>query len=160
MFSQTVEYALRAVMFLAGSDGTPASSERISHTMRIPRAYLSKVMRGLVVANIVESQLGPNGGFVMARTIDQVSVLDVVNAVDPLRRITSCPLGRPDHLKLCPLHREMDNAIEHVEKRLRGVTIKQLQMQESSAGSLALVNHPERRTPLPVRRGRDAKFEV
>jgi Rrf2 family protein len=140
MFSQTVEYALRAVMLVAGADGTPVNSERISEQMRIPHAYLSKVMRGLVVGKILKSQLGPNGGFVMARDIDRVSVLDVVNAVDPLRRITSCPLGRADHVELCPLHREMDDAMHHVECRLKAVSIAELQERDSSNGPLALLS--------------------
>jgi len=139
MFSQTAEYALRAVMFIAGADGVPANSERISAGMHVPRPYLSKILRDLVVAKIVESLLGPNGGFVMARPINKVTVLDVINAVDPLRRITECPLGRADHVKLCPLHSQMDAAIAHVECTLKGVTIEQLRQQDNAGGTLAMV---------------------
>lgn len=157
MFSQTVEYALRAVMLVAGADGMPLNSERISEQMQIPHAYLSKVMRGLVVAKIVKSQLGPNGGFVMARDITRVTVLDVVSAVDPLRRITACPLGRPDHVKLCPLHREMDDAMHHVECRLRQVSIAELQERDSATGPLALLKTPPKATGRPTVRGRRTK---
>ncbi len=155
MFSQTVEYALRAVMLVAGAEGTPVNSERISKQSRIPHAYLSKVMRGLVVAKIVKSQLGPNGGFVMAREIGSVSVLDVVNAVDPLRRITSCPLGRADHVVLCPLHREMDDAMHHVECRLKEVSIAELQERDNATGPLAMINtNVASSVKLPAARGR------
>ncbi len=161
MFSQTVEYALRAVMFVASHNGTPVSSERISEQMHVPRAYLSKVMRGLVVAKIVESQLGPNGGFVMARPIDRIAVLDVLNAVDPLRRINTCPLGRPDHVKLCPLHREMDNAMHQIECRLREVTIAQLQEQDIATGELAIIHSPPASKPaVPRKRGRPSSRKV
>ncbi len=160
MFSQTVEYALRAVMFVASTDGVPASSERISQQMRIPRAYLSKVMRGLVVSKIVESQLGPNGGFLMNRPINQITVLDVVNAVDPLARIKSCPLGRADHVKLCPLHREMDDAMHHVESRLRKITIAELQKQDIASGSLAIVNGQATPTTVKKKRRRRSSKEM
>lgn len=149
MFSQTVEYALRAVMCVAGADGVPASSERISDEMQIPRAYLSKIMRGLVVGKIVESLLGPNGGFVLARSVDRVSVLDVVNAVDPIGRIRECPLGKPEHVRLCPLHRQMDQAMAHVEQTLRSVTIGQLKEMDDDMGVQGLVQ-----PAAPVRRAR------
>lgn len=158
MFSQTVEYALRAVMFVAGSGGMPVNSERISKQMHVPRFYMSKVMRGLVVANIIESKYGPNGGFILAKPMDQISVLDILNAVDPLSRITSCPLGRPDHVKLCPLHREMDDAMHHIECRLRNVSIEQLQEKDLATGSLAIINAPRLDHPIgPARRGRQSR---
>lgn len=139
MFSQTVEYALRAVMCLAGSNGEPVSSERISQQMQIPRAYLSKIMRDLVVAGLVKSLLGPNGGFALCKSADKVCMLELVNAVDPLRRIEKCPLGRPDHVKLCPLHRQMDETMEQVEKSLSSVTIGQLAAEDADRGRQAML---------------------
>lgn len=126
MFSQTVEYALRASMYLAEHPDAPASSEVISDAMQVPKPYLSKVLRDLVRAGLVVSSRGPNGGFLLARPEQQITVLDVVNAVDPMKRIKSCPLGRKDHQQLCPLHRQMDAAMEHVECSLGSTTLSQL----------------------------------
>lgn len=55
-----------------------------------------------------------------------LSVLDVVNAVDPIARIERCPLDNPEHLKLCPLHAELDAAISSIETSLRLRTIGEL----------------------------------
>jgi Rrf2 family protein len=118
MFSQTSEYALRAMMALVSNDGRPASSAQIAVSTKVPKHYLSKVLRDLVVAGLVDSQRGPTGGFVLGRSAESISILDIINAVDPLKRITACPLGRPDHVQLCPLHRELDAAIAHVEQTL------------------------------------------
>jgi Rrf2 family transcriptional regulator, nitric oxide-sensitive transcriptional repressor len=126
MFSQTVEYALRAMMYLAEHPGDAASSEVISVAMRVPKPYLSKVLRDLVEAELVNSTRGKKGGFVLARGAQAITVLDVVNAVDPIKRIKTCPLGRPDHVTLCPLHKQMDSAVEHVECSLRSTTLAQL----------------------------------
>jgi hypothetical protein len=49
-----------------------------------------------------------------------------VNAVAPLERIRSCPLGLQSHTRLCPLHRELDNVYAASEKALADVTIAQL----------------------------------
>jgi Rrf2 family transcriptional regulator, nitric oxide-sensitive transcriptional repressor len=141
MFSQTVEYALRAMMYLAEHPDAPASSERISDAMQVPKPYLSKILRDLVVADLVNSARGPTGGFALARPAAKVTVLEVVNAVDPIKRITACPLGRPDHVKLCPLHKQMDEAIEHVECSLRGTTLAQLALR----GGVSTPAHPKAR---------------
>lgn len=114
MFSTTSEYALRAMTFLAGETES-ANSERISAHTQIPKPFLSKILRDLVVAGLIHGQRGPNGGFTLTRPADKVSILDVINAVDPLKRIDECPLGLPEHKTLCPLHAELDAAIEHVE---------------------------------------------
>lgn len=152
MFSQTAEYALRAVMHLVERPDAPASSETISQAMQIPKPYLSKVLRDLVLAEVVRSIRGPNGGFVLARLASQVTVLDVVNAVDPIKRITACPLGRPEHTQLCRLHRQMDSAIEHVECSLRSTTLDQL------ATSPDLLARPATTTqPLILSKRRKAK---
>ncbi len=126
MFSQTVEYALRAIVFLAANDSGPYSSDRIASTTKVPAGYVSKVMRDLVVAGLVASQRGPNGGFTLARTAVTITILDVVNAVDPIRRINACPLGRSSHTSLCPLHWALDKAIEQIEGTFRATSVADL----------------------------------
>lgn len=127
MISQTIEYALRAMNHLAGlGPGATASSESIAERTKVPRGYLSKVMRDLVVAGLVESQRGPSGGFCLARPANRLSILDIVNAVDPIRRIRQCPLGNPAHLSLCPLHRRLDDALAMIEQEFRSTTLAEL----------------------------------
>jgi Rrf2 family protein len=127
MISQTIEYALRAMTYLATVQGdAAASSGVIAEQTQVPRGYLSKVLRDLVIAGLVTSQRGPNGGFTLARAPGTISILDVVNAVDPLERITRCPLGNPDHLELCPLHKSLDQAMDTVERQFRTTTLAAL----------------------------------
>lgn len=126
MFSQTVEYALRAIVYLADQGGNSRTIQQIAEVTRVPAGYLSKVMQGLSRNGLVRSQRGLHGGFVLARPARQLTVLDVVQAVDPLRRIESCPLGLEGHLSLCPLHRRLDGAVALVEKALRESTIAEL----------------------------------
>lgn len=127
MISLTMEYALRALAHLASLPlNTALNSETIAKATGVPKGYLSKIMRDLVLAHLVRSQRGPNGGFTIARAPDLISVLEVVNAVDPIRRITTCPLGRPDHVSLCPLHRRLDDAIALIETRFAQTTVAEL----------------------------------
>ena len=117
MLSQTTEYALRAILCLAQNNGAPQTANQIAESMKVPQDYLAKVMQGLGRAGLVLAQRGRGGGFVLASPAECISVLDVVNAVDPIRRIRACPLGLPQHRDaLCPLHRKLDEALATVER--------------------------------------------
>jgi len=124
MFSQTVEYALRAVVFLAGEAPTARTTDEIAEVTKVPRAYLSKVLQSLGRAGLVHSQRGLGGGMTLTKTPEQLTILEVVNAVEPIQRIKTCPLGISTHgTHLCPLHRKLDNALASVEKAFAGTTL-------------------------------------
>ncbi|HVU63560.1 MAG TPA: Rrf2 family transcriptional regulator [Phycisphaerales bacterium] len=133
MFSQTAEYALRAMNYLASNPDESAASEVIAARTKVSPGYLSKVMRDLVVAGLVISQRGPNGGFVLAKSPASVTILDIVDAVDPIRRIEKCPLGNPEHVQLCPLHSRLDDAIAQIRRTLGGTSLADL-LGENRAG--------------------------
>lgn len=127
MFSQTAEYALRAVVWLAAHDGTPLTNLEIATAAQVPPDYLSKVMQALGRGGLVQAQRGKHGGFTLSRAASEVTILEVVNAVDPLRRIHTCPLGLRSHGKhLCALHRRMDEALAHIERALGSTSIAEL----------------------------------
>ena len=126
MLSKTAEYALRAVVCLAANPGHPASADALARKTQTPRAYLTRVLQDLAAAGLVQSRPGPGGGYELARDVGEVTILDVVNAVAPLERIRSCPLGLPSHTSLCPLHQELDKAYAATEAAFQGVTLKSL----------------------------------
>jgi len=127
MLSQTTEYALRLMVQLASQRERPVTIPELARATRIPADYLAKVLRQLARAGLVHSQRGPNGGSVLARPPEDVTVLDVVQAVDPLKRIEVCPLGLRGHgANLCPLHRRLDQAIATLETAFRSSSLAEL----------------------------------
>jgi Rrf2 family protein len=127
MISQTAEYALRAVVYLAENLEGGQTTEQIAKATQIPSAYLSKVLQSLGRTSIVQSQRGLGGGFVLKAKPKNLTVLDIVNAVDPIKRITECPLGLDAHaVKLCALHRRLDEASELVERAFKNTTIAEI----------------------------------
>ena len=128
MFSQTQEYALRAVIWLASQDDEgPIGNSRISAATSVPEAYLSKVLRLLTSAELLTSRRGAGGGFSLARSPEELTVLEVVNAVDPIQRIATCPLGLKTHgTHLCSMHARLDSAMSMVEEALAKSTIREL----------------------------------
>jgi len=126
VISQTTEYALRAMAYLASSPQQPRAAKVIAQVNELPAGYVVRVMQLLREAGLVTAQRGPNGGFLLARSIDRINLLDVVNAVEPVPRITKCPLGKPAHLQLCPLHRRLDAAAAGVENAFASTTLAEL----------------------------------
>ena len=127
MFSQTAEYALRAVACLARRPGEPMTTRQIADASRVPAGYLAKILQALARAGVVTGQRGLNGGFLLARRPEDLTMLDVVRVADGSRRITACPLGVPGHAPaLCPLHQRLDDAVAQAEQTLGGVTIAQV----------------------------------
>jgi Rrf2 family protein len=127
MISQTAEYALRAIVYLADQEGAPRTTAQIAEATMIPAGYLAKVMQSLSRERLVKSQRGLNGGFTLAHNADELSVLAVINAVDPIRRFPECPLGIPSHgRRLCPLHYRLDQAAEMVEKAFSQTMVTEL----------------------------------
>jgi Rrf2 family transcriptional regulator, nitric oxide-sensitive transcriptional repressor len=124
MISRTNEYALRVMVFLAAQEGAACGTRDIAAATHVPVSYLSKILLTLVKEQFVRSQRGLHGGFVLARDPAEISVFDVVAAIDPLPRIRVCPLNLAAHSKqLCPLHKELDNAFELVEQAFRRATL-------------------------------------
>jgi Rrf2 family transcriptional regulator, nitric oxide-sensitive transcriptional repressor len=125
MISQSAEYSLRAVLCLATSQpGQAMTTQQIADRARVPAGYLAKVLQTLGRSGIVTSQRGLNGGFSLAVAPGALTLLAVVSAVEPSRRITECPIGHPDHaVNLCPLHRRLDAAAAGVERMLRETTV-------------------------------------
>lgn len=127
MISQTVEYALRAVAHLASNAPESCKTQEIAKATQVPAAYLSKVLQSLGRAQIVRSQRGIGGGVTLAVEAEELTILDVVNAVEPLQRITTCPLDLKSHgANLCPLHRRLDNAMASVEAAFAATTLAEV----------------------------------
>lgn len=126
MFSQTTEYALRAVVLL-GSHDTPQKTQDLSKITKVPMDYLFKVLQTLARAGIVKASRGIHGGYALSRPPEKITLLEVVAAITPLPRIKRCPLGLPEHRnQLCSLHQRIDNMVETMELTLADTTIAEI----------------------------------
>lgn len=137
MISQTAEYALRAMAHLASDPGTPQTAQQIAAVTRVPSHYLSKVLQSLARAGLIHSQRGLHGGFTLLLTPDQLSIHDIIHAVDPLHRITACPLGLKSHSnQLCPLHQRLDDAMAQVEQSFKNSNLAELLAEPTTSKPL------------------------
>lgn len=115
------------MVFLAENPSRPYTIGEISASTQAPSFYLAKVMQNLARSGLVVSQRGKTGGYQLSRSATETTVWDVVQAADPIKQITSCPLHRPDHeAKLCPLHAHLAEAGELIKERFSACKISDL----------------------------------
>lgn len=146
--SRTSEYALRAVIWLIQEPARSQATRQIAKGTRTPPDYISKVLQLLAKAGLVRSQRGLGGGFQFAGDPAQVTVLEVINAVDPLERIHTCPLGLKAHgTNLCPLHCGMNDAVAQMEATFAKTKLVDLLNTDSKSVPLGIKLKPARRSP-------------
>jgi Rrf2 family protein len=80
--SERVDNAVRAMAELAAGDGTPMKADAIARSQDISVKYLLDILRDLKRAELVRSKRGPDGGFVLSRPADDVSLADIFRAID------------------------------------------------------------------------------
>jgi Rrf2 family protein len=123
MISKSTEYALRAVICLARNEER-LNVGQVAELTKVPSRYLAKVLQRLVHAGLVNSTRGRSGGFELATEPNEMTILQVVSAVDPIKRISCCPLDLPEHKDcLCALHQRMDDALASVEAAFQKSTL-------------------------------------
>lgn len=117
VISQTVEYALRAVVHLASVAPAARTTEQIATATLVPHVSFKSAAEPKVKGGVVVSTRGIGGGMSLVKTPEELTILEVVNAVEPIQRIRTCPLGLAAHgTHLCPLHKRVDNALALMEQ--------------------------------------------
>jgi Rrf2 family protein len=146
MLSQTAEYALRAVLYLAEQpDDSPVRVGEMADALGIPQNYLSKTLHALVRTGVLASVRGPSGGFHLARAADRLPLLAVVQPFDDIDGKRRCLLGRPacTDRNSCAAHEAWKNTSEQVTAFFRLTMVGDL----CARPPLALSPSPSRRMP-------------
>lgn len=95
--SAKADYAARAAVELAAARGGPMKADRIAEAQGIPVKFLETILLELKHAGIVRSQRGPEGGYTLARPAGDISLADVIRAVDgPLANVRG---DRPENVE-------------------------------------------------------------
>lgn len=94
------------------------SVDQIAHESGTPTPYLAKVLQKLSAAKLIISTRGKKGGHTLARAAETITLLDIINAIEPIERVHQCPLKKPEHAELCPLHASIDLAAKQIEDTL------------------------------------------
>ncbi len=124
--SRTVSYAVRAMLQLAQSDpATPVPCSRLASRGEMPERFLLQILRVLVTRGILRSTRGVEGGYALTRPPDQISLLDVIEALEgPLEGETpgqTEPASSEDKLRTA-----LWQITRNVRQNLESIKISQL----------------------------------
>jgi Rrf2 family iron-sulfur cluster assembly transcriptional regulator len=123
------EYAIRAMSYLARfPDGHVASLHDIGQAQDIPESFLAKILQSLVHGGLAVSQRGAHGGFALARPATEITMRDVIEAVDGPVALNQCVLWPEDCERSgdCELHKAWMRAQAQLMDVLGTVTLRSL----------------------------------
>jgi Rrf2 family protein len=100
------DYAIRCVYYLAGKPGEVTMVDEIAREMCIPKSFLAKIVQKLAKAKIVQSQVGINGGFSLAKSTVDISFYDVITAIEGPLAMNTCTVEKKacELSSICKVH--------------------------------------------------------
>ncbi len=118
--SRRADYALQAMIYLASADKARTAAPEIAEHMGLSVHYLRQVLRELTRARLVISSPAPTGGYALARPADEITVLEIVEALEGPISVTECMLrGGPCHWRdVCPIHQVWSGALQAMTDQL------------------------------------------
>jgi Rrf2 family protein len=141
--SARVDYALRAMAELAAASA-PRTVEQLAAAQRIPSKYLENILGELRRGGLLRSQRGPDGGHRLARPPNEISIADVIRALDG--ELANVRGNRPEHLAYtgaaAPLQQVWIALRASERVILEGVTLAHVVSNEMPEDVAALVANP------------------
>jgi Rrf2 family protein len=140
LLSNACVYGLRASVYLAAvSDDSYVSIKKISNDLDISHHFLTKVLQQLTSADLMESMKGPKGGVRLTHATDEVTLLEIVAAIDGMDILTECALGLPGcgTEKPCPIHEKWADTRDEIRKMLSRTSLQEL-VDEGKSGNLRI----------------------
>jgi Rrf2 family protein len=135
--TRQADYAVRALTYLSGLPlGQQATTATISETQAVPRPFLSKVISQLALAGLVVTTRGMGGGVSLARRPEEITLLQVVEAVDGPVRVNQCLLrsGNCQLESVCGAHDVWTQIQGRLIQDMEAVTMQELARREMEKG--------------------------
>ena len=143
--SRKIDYGLRAMIYLSSiQSGTVVPFREIAHRMDVPEDFLAKILKTLVDQGLVKSTRGPHGGYALARAPDDISFLDVIEAVEGPVALNVCldgddACGRSSSCTMVSVWRLGQERMLDVYRQAR---LSELTMKAAEEAGGGLVNLP------------------
>lgn len=127
-FSKTTSYALTILNYMAEHDDMMFSAKALHETLGIPWQYLRQLLTSLSKDGFISSTQGRSGGFRLSKTPEQISLADIVDAVDGLKVMNTCIMGFRDcpFDHTCAMHETWEGTRDDILGVLRNTSLASL----------------------------------
>ncbi len=131
------DYAIRTLLCLAEEDGEILTGQRLAESCDVPTSFAYKILRKLAEAGIVDSRRGRPGGFRLSRRPEDISLREVVEAVQGSVSVGRCVQdpGACDRSRGCPVSPKWDELQRRIVGFLEGTTIADICAWPEAAGA-------------------------
>lgn len=136
LLSQGSQYAISAVIALSKQpEGTTISAAALAKPLNCPAAYLSQILSKLKPSGILQSRRGLNGGVLLAKKPEEISMMDVIEAIDGTDFFERCFLGIEGcgNIEPCPFHTFWSKEREKIKQWLNETTFDNIEKAVSDA---------------------------
>jgi len=120
--TRQADYALRAMVFLARlKPNERAATKKIAEVQKIPPSFLAKIISQLSIAGLIHTSRGAHGGVVLSRPAAEISLLEVIEAIDGPIALNECTVapGNCEKAGDCPLHDIWQETQDELVAKLR-----------------------------------------
>ena len=126
--TRQADYAVRAVLYLAKNGEQRSATSQVAQEQRIPPSFLAKIISQLSIAGLLHTSRGARGGVTLAREPKEISLLEVIEAIDGPIQLNECvgDNGACTFDSDCPLRPVWCEAQDELVKRLKGTNFAQL----------------------------------
>lgn len=160
--TRRTDYGIRALIYLAQHAGEPVKALEISEAMKIPQGFLHQVLQALQRSSLVSSRPSRHGGYALTRTPEDVTILEIVEALEGPLATSECALrGGPCHWdEVCALHWVWSSARKALSDSLGSATLASVAeddralaegRKQAPADSHRLSQHPAAAAPTRKR---------
>lgn len=132
---RNTDYALRAVVYLAGRhNDCLVSAREVAQKADIPYQLACKLLQKLHKARLVESCMGPKGGFRLSRALSEINLLEIIMAIQGKVRLNRCLLGKNicPHQKSCKVRMKLAELESSINIYLGSITLNEIVKSKGS----------------------------
>lgn len=134
--SRMSDYAVVVLEALSRDEGNSFSASQIAGAAGLPEPTVAKVLKLMATGGVVTSQRGANGGYMLARTPKEITVYDIVTAIEGRLGLTACVDGGDEPCALeahCAMSGRWDIVNEAVRETFQGITLEEMMKKHKKA---------------------------
>ena len=129
--SKTTSYAMRILTLMAKKEEAVYSSEQLYDILKIPHKYLRRLLTELSKQGFIKSTRGRTGGFVFAKSLNEITLYDIIDKTEGYDKMNVCILGMSECIlskQPCALHAKWCEAREKITQVLKETTLNDLKI--------------------------------
>ncbi len=132
IITKTTEYSIRILSFMSLSNDKLITAKFLQKHLKIPPRYLFRLLTSLTKSGFIESKQGRNGGYVFLKSLDEIFVSDIIDAVEGKNPFNDCILGLHECMfeKPCSMHHVWADAKKSVIKVLKNTTLADFRKEQ------------------------------